>query len=122
MLFFWLISVVNEACISTTKNMCSLGKQKNEPFPQGAFNSSRKYNTYIITLKRVQRSKWSQSQGLLLIGEIRESFMEEVTFNLAVRRHFKKRKGQSIGSEAASTGNSEESVSPSMYAIWRAMG
>lgn len=36
----------------------------------------------------VQRSKWSQSQRLLLIGEIRESFMEEVTFELGCEKAF----------------------------------
>lgn len=44
---------------------------------------------------------------------IRQCFMEEVTFEVDCevrRKHFRRRKGKSIGSEAASMGSSDESV------------
>lgn len=56
MLFFWLISIVNKSCVYITKNVCGLGKQKNEPLclvSRGALHSSKTYKPYIMILKQL---------------------------------------------------------------------
>lgn len=63
---------------------------------------------------KVGQIKWSQSQGLLRLAGIRESFVEELTFELGCEKARRKafQEEGSVGLEAASMGNSEESVQP----------
>lgn len=70
---------------------------------------------HIITqCCKVGQIKWSQSQGLLRIAGIRESFVEELTFELGCEKARRKafQEEESVGLEAASMGNSEKSVQP----------